>query len=472
MSTRENYHQKIKLPSRFDTDSIAKSIKENTEAIIYGGLKRRQYHEAAFSTGDLRELPPGHLFNHCVRGPASAFANQEAIEQKFTRMLDASNNPDALQNVAQALNLSPGRDAELLWKTGTIAPDFLRLCRKGYLGKAIKIIPAEGWGDCTRTELLSLVSNVAIYNAAFQVQLIGARAWMVDHLLTRLDGLTGPYRQPAAIRDIIKAADAVVKVDDHYFRPKKRQPNADLITDLRSLAESYLAISDRSEGEIEHEIRKLLPRLGASAKKIRSTMERLRNKNNNEGKVIKNANWGCHRAYYGHPAGFCIAFATKRLIQLSDQINDIVDGVYENNKLKLPSTFRDDLPNNKDDRVNQILFTYRYIYDIELDQSVSLADLKYETEARGNTLNQQLLKTVHTTLGKLSIRREKWAGRMALKEAQRFDVLIEYLFRSVPTAPPATSALAQAKQKREQDQKHRPPGRYRASGKGRKRHKK
>lgn len=164
-----------------------------------------------------------------------------------------------------------------------------------------------------------------VYHAAFQVQLVAAGTWNVDHLFLALNWRAGRYDQTAAINDVEAVASTIISISDHMLGRKKRYPNSALVASLKAQAKGWRDDTGRSDAKLRTE-------LEAFYKQISPHVSRLLARTKRAKRRLKSAKGqplgvSLHKAYYGVTANEALYFAVTGLCQLRRAAVEMVTAV-------------------------------------------------------------------------------------------------------------------------------------------------
>jgi hypothetical protein len=465
---------RLVLPRAITAAGIDEAILQSVEKVLRDNLSRHGYTKRAVAVRDLRDLPLAHLMDQRVRLPRLCItdcsdddAMLPAVERRLEHMIEASGHPGARDVTADALRVTPSLDAKRLLAVRARSAKFIDLCIQGRLGSAWRMVPDVGLPGLSRSVALDVVATMLIYHSAFQLQLLTARSWWIDHLPFRQSHGPGPYNDTQVLGDAANIFDALAKISDHVSGDAKRYPRRDLVMDQKPLAEELQKSIGKTDDELLGPLRAFFADHDAELKLAAKEFEKLR-------KQMKGDS--LHKVFLGVTDGQALVFAATRLIQLRDAAPSMVMADESEPLARPKSTWLIHRPGREDESVAKLLFVYRAIL-LRDEQASQLTDRRgqlinlakaWEAAKSGGTLpGQDLIDRTRALFKKSEFQRDplRTHAGTRFRQAQRFDILPEFLLQraaKVGTPPLKEELLEMAKKRHAKEQSHRPSPAYRA----------
>ena len=354
---------------------------DSINAWLLGSMSRRSHFKKVFAIDqELRELPIGHAMRHLVRmaptkwegeahakpngasnAPANARrpADEEAVEQLLARMLCAHGRPndrnatapseelhdEGVEIIAKALDLSPGADAKLLWEASDVEPEFADHCLRGFLNLAVDRVRSSNWSNAISKErALELVEKMLCYHCAFQLQLIAARGWQLDHLprvieRRRIIGVRKPFYEDAPetkYQGVIawlmtNLTDPIEAIDDYHNKKMLREPNQTPIKNSKTLAKYIRAQIALSNAELLADMAADWPHMASYSADLGKSLEQLKGRLKK-----KRPNVSVHEFFFSISSLHALCFGAVRLVQLRSEAPSLVAAAYAGDHVKMP----------------------------------------------------------------------------------------------------------------------------------------
>lgn len=452
------YLDKIYVQKDFVLDDIIKSVRANFDRIMLGSLSREEYGEQVYHTPTLRDLPFGHLRNHCVLCPQGTVPQDpDTLTRHLRHMLVAPKKKDDAENryaenlIAGAVRLSPDDDASDFWKLREQSQAFYDACIRGDLSQALLIVRDEQWEPDLESRATAMVGRMLLYHLTLQTQLIAARAWRWN-LVARLSGKDDKIlgRHSSILQDWIAVTETVLKAANEFKGNSKPGPKSAAFKRFVEQNEALKAYCESKKGdkELEEELKKLMPEIIKSAETFHKYFTWMRSSARTGKTGKRHGNLSMHAGVTGLSRAEAIAFAAIRLIQFRDGIDAIIAAAFSQRTIVLPSYLPEKMVKACKQDVSAILLVYRHLHleDCTLSPKATnrrnnLEAIISDAEARGNEPNDDILKNIYTDIRAGRFKRDVYGGGLVLRQAQYVDLLPEPFFANSATEPPKPSPM-------------------------------
>lgn len=464
---------RIVLPQAITDAGIDDAILQSMEKVLRDNLSRRAFARKAVAVPDLRDLPLAHLMDQRVRLPRLRLSEgcddevaRQEIERRLEHMIEASGHPGARTLVADALRVTPSLDAKLISASRAKAPGFFHLCVQGRLGSAWRIVPEAGWPGFSSSAALDVVATMLIYHAAFQLQLLTARSWWIDHLPFRQSPGPGPYNDTQAFGDAANALEAIGKISRYVSGDAKRHPRRDLVMDQKHLAEEGRRATGKTDGDLLAPLRAFFAEHDTELKRLAVKFEKLRKQSKGD---------SLHKVFLGVSDGQALVFAATRLIQLRDAAQAMIKFDESEPLARSTSPWLAARPGREDEGVAKLVHVYRAILLRDEQASRLTDDRGYMVDLakswaaynKGALQGQDLIDRTRARFKDPQFSRApmRSGASTRFQKAQRFDILPEFFLQraaKVGTPPLREELLEMRKKAHAKEQSHRPSPAYRA----------
>lgn len=495
-------------PKRLDQAGIDEAFVASREQLLFGGMSRFDFADIAYHTSNLRVLPVGHLLDHRLRGPlippiadrSFSASDQDwldalsGVSDWLGHMLEPSDRTGARDIVARSLRLDPARDAALLISYGTRSRAFFRHCARGRLRRAARQAE-EDFPVAEHGAARALIARLLVYFSCLSIHLVAARAWWVDHFLSDDGDTADPTAFLSSMNYLADMAEAAIGIDDHMARRRKRYPRRNVVSASTATAERWRSNFAEGDDDLREIIAAQLTELSPYQNAVRDALTKARMRGGT-------ANPSVHRALFGVTAGEALAYGATRLVQLRDNSDALVDAARRSDAPPPLSQTRESLPPINSADVAALLYVLRIttlrdatasweggsITNEPIEFARPLTSLRQILESyAGNeanpgfeTINSARLLYATDAVGKAPKRSSMLTSDGAI-DWSLFDVRPDFWLgdkqsagvqcqTKVPAVPPAPLTLLERKRAiDERNRQHRPPNRWRASGRDRSR---